>query len=441
MNGRLNRRSALKWMGTAAVAGAAAPRGTWLEQILSAQGAGPIDWAARLAALPQPAADEIVIAAVGDMMISDPVSNRLLPEARAMYDVIRAADVAFANCEQAVADQGALRGGFPQTAEPPMLDDFRASGLSMLSLANNHSFDLGEAGLLDWIEESKSRGFTVAGAGRTAEEALAPGVMTVKGQRVGLLAFLCAADSDAMTLYRAGASKPGIGVIAGTRVQVPGSSVPLLLPHAADLQRMTDAVRRARANVDVLMVSFHQHWNVDLPPGAATPRRPPVPAGSVVPAELDNANNQVAEGRRLICRAAIDAGADIIVGHGPHVLNGIEVYRGKPILYSLGHFYVSLLRGGRAIPRLQLSASLARLAESNFNLEEHRWAAIARIFVRGATVTRVQLLPLYMDVHKDGLPYFPGDTEAATVNGALETLSRPFDTSLRAAGWYRELAL
>ncbi|MGE0445055.1 MAG: CapA family protein [Vicinamibacterales bacterium] len=437
---RVDRRSALKWMGTAAIAGAAAPRDSWLEQILSAQGPGTVDWAARVAALPQPAAGEIVIAAVGDMMISDPVSNRALPEARAMYDVIRAADVAFANCEQAVADQGALRGGFPQTAEPPMLDDFRASGLSMLSLANNHSFDLGEAGLLDWIEESRSRGFTVAGAGRTADEALAPGVMTVKGQRVGLLAFLCAADSDAMTLYRAGASKPGIGVIAGTRVQVPGSPLPLLLPHAADMQRMTDAVRRARANVDVLMVSLHQHWNLDLPPGA-NQRRPPVPAGTVAPAQLDSPDNQVAEGRRLICRAAIDAGADIIVGHGPHVLNGIEVYRGKPILYSLGHFYVSLLRGGRAIPRLQLSASLARLAESNFNLEEHRWAAIARIFVRGAAVTRVQLLPLYMDVHKDGLPYFPGEADSATVNGALATLSRPFNTSLRAAGWYREVAL
>jgi poly-gamma-glutamate synthesis protein (capsule biosynthesis protein) len=375
------------------------------------------------------------------MMISDPVTNRALPEARAMYDVIRAADVAFANCEQAVADQGALRGGFPQTATPEMLDDFRTSGLSMMSVANNHSFDLGEAGLLDWIEESKTRGFTVAGGGRTADEALAPGVMTVKGQRVGLLAFLCATDSDDMTLYRATASKPGIGVIAGTRVQVPGSPMPLLLPHAADMQRMTDAVRRARANVDVLMVSFHQHWNLDLPSGTLNQRRPPAPAGTVVPAQLDSPGNQVAEGRRLICRGAIDAGADVIVGHGPHVLNGVEVYRGKPIFYSLGHFYVSLLRDGRALPRLQLSASLARLAESNFNLEEHRWAAIARIFLRGATVTRVQLLPLFMDVHKDGLPYFPGDADAATVNGALDTLSRPFDTRLRPAGWYQEVVL
>jgi poly-gamma-glutamate synthesis protein (capsule biosynthesis protein) len=434
----VDRRRALKWIGTAAALGAAAPRIGALGQLLHAQTA--IDWSARLAALPGPAADEIIIAAVGDMMISDPVSNRSLPEAQALYQVLRDADVAFGNCEQSVAGQGVLRGGFPQTAPPEILDDFRASGFDMLSLANNHALDLGEVGLRQGIEEAKARGFTVAGAGRNLDEATAAGITTVKGQRVGLLAFLCAPNvSDE---FRAQAGKAGIGLVSGTRVSVPGSRIPLLLPLASDMRAMTDAVRRARADVDVLMVSFHQHWDLDEPPAAGRPQGGQAPPPrTIVPAQLDRAANRVAEGRKLICRAAIEAGADLVIGHGPHVLNGVEMYRGKPILYSLGHFYMQILRDGKALPRMQMSPSLVRLAENNYYLEEYRWSAVARVFVRRGAVTRVQMLPAYMDVQKDGYPAFPSDADAHTINAALRELSRPFETEVRPVGWYSEVRL
>jgi poly-gamma-glutamate synthesis protein (capsule biosynthesis protein) len=438
----IDRRSAIKWLGTVGVVGAAEASFGALGRLVHAQTG--VDWAARVAALPQPGADELVITAVGDVMISDPVSNRSLPEAQALYRLLNDADVAFANCEQPVTNQGTLKGGFPQTAPAEMLDDFRASGLNMLSVANNHSFDLGEAGLLSWIEESKKRGFTVAGGGRNLAEATAAGVMTVKGQRVGLLAFLCCAEdyqSPAdMAEFRAQAGKSGIGLITGERVTVPGASIPLLLPNAADMRTMTDAVRRARADVDTLMVSFHQHWNLDTPPGGGGRGAAPPPR-TLVPAQLDRAGNLVAEGRKLIARSAVDAGADLIVGHGPHVLNGVEVYKGKPIFYSLGHFYMALLRDGRALPRLQLSPSLARLAENNYYLEEHRWSAVARVFVRRGIITRVQVLPAFMDVQKDGLPVFPADADGQTINAALRELSRPFNTVIRAEGWYSEVAL
>jgi poly-gamma-glutamate capsule biosynthesis protein CapA/YwtB (metallophosphatase superfamily) len=440
----LKRRTALKWIGTAAALGVARlPIGA-LGRILHAQTATA--WTARLAALPKPAADEIVIAAVGDMMINDPVSNRTLPEAQALYEVIRDADVAFGNCEGTLASRGVLRGGLPQTARPEILDDFKTSGFDMLSLANNHALDLGEVGLLQEIEEAKKRGLTIAGAGRNLDEATTAGVSTVKGQRVGLLAFLCAPEDfqrpDVMAEFRAQAGKSGIGLITGERVSVPGSPIPLLLPQASDMRTMTEAVRRARAQVDVLMVSFHQHWNVDAPPGADRPqRRQAAPPHTIVPAQLDSAGNQVAEGRKLICRSAVDAGADLVVGHGPHVLNGVEMYKGKPILYSLGHFYMQILRDGKALPKLELSPSLARLAEDGWYLEEYRWSAVARVFVRRGAVTRVQVLPAFMDVQKNGYPVFPSDADAQTINAALHELSRPFQTELRTAGWYSEALL
>jgi len=404
-----------------------------------------IDWAARVAALPPAAADEVVIAAVGDMMVSDPVPDRNRPEIRALYQLLRDADVTFGNCEQAIASQGVLKGGFPQTAPLEMLDDFKTSGFDMLSMANNHAFDLGEAGLVQQIAEARARGFTVAGAGRNLAEATAAGVASVKGQRVGLLAFLCAPEDfqrpDVMAEFRAQAGKSGVGLITGTRVHVPGSPIPLLMPEASDMRIMTEAVRRTRAEVDVLLVSFHQHWNLDVAPGAGRGRGGQAPRRTLIPAQLGSAGNQVAEGRRVICRAAIEAGADVVIGHGPHVLNGVEVYRGKPILYSLGHFYMSLLRDGKALPRMQISPSLARLAEDNYYLEEHRWAAVARVVCRRGTVTQLQILPAFMDVQKDGYPAFPTDGDAQTINDALRALSQPFGTDIRTAGWYSEVRL
>ena len=106
----------------------------------------------------------------------------------------------------------------------------------------------------------------------------------------------------------------------------------MMLPQAADMRTMTEAVRRARADVDLLLISFHQHWDVDVPPAANGPRPTQAPPRTIIPAQLDRPGNQVAEGRKLICRSAIDAGADVVIGHGPHVLNGVEIYKGKPIL-------------------------------------------------------------------------------------------------------------
>jgi poly-gamma-glutamate synthesis protein (capsule biosynthesis protein) len=426
-------------MGTAAALGAPGLRFDGLHPGLFAQ--TQIDWDARLAALAKPASDEIVVAAVGDLMISDPVTNRSLPEARALYQVLRDADLAFGNCEGTIASRGTLRGGAPQTAPLEMFDDFRTSGFDMLSMANNHGLDLGEAGLLQQIEEARARGFTIAGIGKNLAEATTPGISTVKGQRVGLLAFLCADENfQQVEELRAKAEKSGVALIIGTRVSVPGSTVPLLLPHAEDMQTMIDAVRRARAQVDILMVSFHQHWNIDLPNTGAPPARPQgPPTRAIVPAQLDRPVNLVAEGRKLICRNAIDAGADLVIGHGPHVLNGIEMYKGKPILYSLGHFYLQLLRDGKALPRTEISPALARNNETAWLLEEHRWSAVARVFFRRGAVTRLQILPAYMDVQKDGYPFFPTDADGLTIANALRELSRPFNTQIRAEGWISEV--
>jgi len=186
----VNRRQLLTGIGAAAAVGAVRPySGAWFES-LHAQGAPP-DWPARIAALPRPAAGEIVVTAVGDMIISNPATGRPGPDVQQMYRVLRESDAAFGNCEEPIASVGFMYQKTSQMAWPPILDDFKTAGFNMLSGANNHYMDLGPEGLLQGLKESRSRGFTMAGAGSNLDEALAPGIRTVKGVRVGLLAFWC----------------------------------------------------------------------------------------------------------------------------------------------------------------------------------------------------------------------------------------------------------
>ena len=84
---------------------------------------------------------------------------------------------------------------------------------------------------------------------------------------------------------------------------------------------------------------------------------------------------------------------------------------------------------------------MARFAETSYYLEQYRWSAVARVFVRRGVVTRVQILPAFMDVQKDGYPAFPSDADAQTINTAIRELSRPFKTEMRTAGWYSETLL
>ena len=355
---------------------------------------------------------------------------------------MREADIGFGNCEQAIASIGFYA---QRMAYPPMLDDFKAVGLNAVGLANNHFMDMGPIPALQGLDELRARGMQFAGCGRNLDEALAPGIRTVKGMRVGLMAFWCSSATFAPPAYmeqaRAGANKPGMAMIVGHQVAVPGSDTTVLMPAAADMRMLADSVKKAKAQVDFLMVSFHQHWGGQEGTGQGIiPPQPPARRTSIIPADLSAARNHVNDGRKLICRAAVDAGADVIFGHGNHVLNGVEIYKGKPILYSLGHFYIEGMKDGRALPQFFFSPTMVAQIENGWWLEEQRWSAIARLFVQDGRVTRLDLVPVTMDIQKDGLPSFADDALSQRIVGAVQTLSKPLGTDVRSRGWYAEVA-
>ena len=138
-------------------------------------------------------------------MISDPVANRTRPEVRALYQVLGDADVAFGNCEEAVASRGTLRGGLPQTAPLEMFDDFRTSGFDMLSMANNHGLDYGPDALAESlaVRAAQPDGLLI-GIGEDDTDAYRPFRATVHGQRIAVIAATQVIETDQGWPFRTG---------------------------------------------------------------------------------------------------------------------------------------------------------------------------------------------------------------------------------------------
>ena len=189
----------------------------------------------------------------------------------------------------------------------------------LLSLSNNHAGDLGEAGLLSTIEETTRRGFTVAGTGRTLDEASKPGYLTRPTGKVALVAMA----SSAIPPDRiATATRPGVNHVAQRNGVV----------DPADSARVLAAIEIAAEQADWVVVYQHDHyWAPDW--------------------------QQTPDWKKAWCRACIDAGATTFVSHGVPILHGIEIYKGRPIFHGLGNFvfHISIELNGQ-VPALYTGA-------------------------------------------------------------------------------------
>jgi poly-gamma-glutamate synthesis protein (capsule biosynthesis protein) len=196
---------------------------------------------------------------------------------------------------------------------PQMIDALVAAGIDAVSCANNVSYP--PQPLLESIAALDEVGIGHAGGGNDTADAHAPHILNRAGTKVGLLAY-----SSVVFPYGHAATEhsPGIAPLRADTAykpdprsaEVPGRSpIVWTVPVREDLDRMIADVEAARQRCDFLVVSVH--WGL---PGTALCDYQPVAA-----------------------RAAIDAGADVIMGHGPHSVHGVDLYRGRPILYSLGN--------------------------------------------------------------------------------------------------------
>ena len=209
----------------------------------------------------------------------------------AMRTLLRSADVTFGNLECCASTRGKpIPKQFNFRANPADVKVLAENGFTIVSLANNHAWDFGWDALSDTVACVRKTGVETVGAGANRMEAHRLVVVKKKGLRIGFLAYLglipaLVAESD---------TQPTLSM--------------------ASVEAITREVQAARSQVDVLLVSLHAGQE-----GAAgpTPRQ------------------------RSFAQAAIDAGADMVIGHHPHVRQPLVMYKGKPICYSLGNFVFS----------------------------------------------------------------------------------------------------
>ena len=195
------------------------------------------------------------------------------------------------------------------------LDALVPCGFNLCTTAGNHAHDNGVPGIVDTIAHLKERGIAVTGSGRTLPEAKAPAVVTRKGVTVAVLAYNAVGPREGWaTSKKAGVSYVNILTHHEPSPRAtPGLPATIYtFPEPESLKQMQSDIAALRPHCDILLVALHKGM---------------VHLDSVI---------QMYE--IPLSHAAIDAGADAVIGHHAHILRGIEVYRGRPIYHNLGNF-------------------------------------------------------------------------------------------------------
>ena len=319
--------------------------------------------------------EPFTLASVGDVIIVRPVSQMNDPALQSVLKLVRDADVGFGNFESLIRDEhnfvGPLGGSMMGTKE--VAADLKAIGFKLMNRAGNHLVDAGVEGLFETTRLMEQAGLVYAGAGRNLNEARAPRFVETPKGRIGLVGMYSETGGNQSRLaasYQVGITggRPGLNSLGVTR------AITVSPDALAALKRVKDAVYEHRAEYSnpVQAPAADPAGQVDLfgalykagsKPGELTytmnrtdlqDNLKSIKNGKQY-ADFMIATIHAHQGNTLLqpflfedqppdflialAHDAIDNGADAFVGHGPHLLRGIEIYKGKPIFYDLGEFF------------------------------------------------------------------------------------------------------
>lgn len=267
---------------------------------------------------------QITLTAVGDIGFRIEENNDTFDGVRS---ILKEADISLGQLEALLSGRGSRQVHFPgfewsdMTGPSGWQPDPEAAvkvlvnnHFDIMSFASNHTMDMGDEALFDTLNILKKNNIAVIGAGKDIDEARRPVILERKGVKVGFLAY-CSVLPPGSAATKMNA---GVAPMRACMYYEPYDWHPGLPPRVItkadpeDLSDMIEDIIRLRPKVDVLVVSMHWgvHWIPDL----------------------------IADYQFEVGHAAIDAGVDIIIGQHPHIMKGIEVYKGKAIFYSLSNF-------------------------------------------------------------------------------------------------------
>ncbi len=425
----------------------------------------------------------MIFTAVGDCIIARRVSMIADRDFTDLVKLVRSADAAFANLEittpRAPWTPFSEFGGMHLAAEPWVLDELKWFGFNLFGFANNHAVDYTLGGLLDTVAELRARDMVFAGAGRNLGEARSAGYLETAAGRAAVIGcastFMTSAQAAEARTDMAG--RPGIsplrhdteyvvtqeqldqltaidetlgtadvvrrrkafGVVPqanpdaytflGRAFKVGESAAVHTKCKAGDLDAIAKWIGDARRQADFVVVGMHCHE------GETTDSNSPTPAAFVVEAT----------------HRFIDAGADVFVGHGPHMLRAIEIYRGKPIFYSLGNFmfmFESIARypsemyeqqkmGADAMPA-DVHDAWSQDADGNpigFHRDRRFWQSVLPVctYADGRLIS-IDLHPMELGLDRGrrerGAPRLASAAEGREILAGLAVLSEPFGTRI-----------
>ena len=325
-----------------------------------------------------------VLSAVGDVRIFRNEPETALQHVR---EVFRRADISFCQSESSYSDKGSqgssgLRGAAP--ADLRGYPTFKSIGFDVVSLARNHTMDWGQDALVDSMQRMRADGMQTIGVGADIDEARKPAILERAGTRIAFLGYCSVSPKS----YYAVPGRAGVAPMrAITHYEPleddqPGTPCKIMTwPLRRDLDALVADVERVRPHVDIVVVSLH--WGIH------------------------HIRGQIADYQPAVARAAIDAGADIIIGHHPHILKGIEVYRGKVIFYSIGDFARDFNKDRK--PDVEWNRECeevygiygATFAGGHGNSED-RFSMVANIYFDKGRIERVSFLPVVIELDDSG---------------------------------------
>jgi poly-gamma-glutamate synthesis protein (capsule biosynthesis protein) len=408
---------------------------------------------------------------------------------RPLFELIRGADISFTNLEVLPNDffgDPALESGGSHFGAPSwVLDELTEAGFDLFGMATNHSLDYGISGLLRAIEAMRDRNLSYAGVGPNLEEARRPTYHTHPNGTVALLscAATFAAGREASAQRPDMAGRPGLNplryrtvyevtpdqlatvaemaeqlglermrrkivqlgfgfppddpaIVVFDKLHFRAAEQPAIRRQARpdDVEDIARWVREARELSDLVLVSFHAHeWADD--------------------------EESPAEFLPAFAHRMIDEGASLVVGHGPHLLRGMEVYKGCPIFYSLGNFVgqnelvprlpADFYERFRAEPHMTPGMVFKQRSDSDrkgFPAEPRFWETVVPIcsFADGK-LSSLEIHPVTLGLgqarHLRGRPRLATGEEAARILDRFASLSEPFGTHLEIGGTMASLPL
>ena len=432
-------------------------------------------FAAALASAPAPVVpDGFTFVAGGDMIGPyHPFPGAEDKGFAAVAALFHGADLGFANQEGSIFDLASFPGypapenggGYPLQPAAAAAD-IKAIGIGMVSKANNHATDYGVEGLVATLGSLAAAGLAQAGAGMSLDEARAPAyVATPKG-----LAALVSTASTFPPMAAAGAPverrgavtkpRPGISALHVREVRLvtadeiaalrrlggddysrpgearigdqlfrasdhPGATAWEMQP--SDAAAILGGIRAARAKAGFVAFAIHAHETAgdeDVPPPA-----------DFEPMILHKANEapspddpRPAAFEIALFHAAVDAGADVVLRTGPHVLDGVEIYKGRPIFYGLGSLFYDF--GGRR--------SYTTPAGGVMNFPDIWFeTAIPVVTYRGGRLREIRLYPMVLSADSpstSGVPH-PADAERGRrILERIRAMSAPFGATVEIEG-------